>query len=87
MVSCLGHGAGGSPPTPQLGPLVRRVRGWHSTGATLLLAQGVDIRVIQELLGHSSIKIAEGYTHVASKLARDATKRMGKRLFGTPGTP
>jgi len=43
--------------------------------------------VIQELLGHSSIKIAEGYTHVASKLARDATKRMGKRLFGTPGTP
>lgn len=43
--------------------------------------------MIQELLGHSSIKVTEGYTHVASKLTRDATERMGKRLFGTPGTP
>lgn len=64
-----------------------RVHDGRHTAATLLLAQGVDIRVVQELLGHSSIKVTEGYTHVASKLAREATERMGKRLFGTPGTP
>jgi site-specific recombinase XerD len=42
----------------------------------------VDIRVVQEILGHSSIKVTEGYTHVASKLAMDAVKKMGKTLLG-----
>lgn len=33
--------------------------------ATLLLEEDVDIRYIQEMLGHSSINITEIYTHVA----------------------
>lgn len=32
--------------------------------ATFLVNQDVDIRCIQELLGHSSIKTTEIYTHV-----------------------
>ena len=49
---------------------------FRHTFATSLLEADVDIRYIQEMLGHSSINITEIYTHVAMSKQRDilATK-------------
>lgn len=50
--------------------------------ATLLLEEDVDIRYIQQLLGHSSIVTTQIYTHVASKKQRDilTTKHPRNRI-------
>lgn len=47
--------------------------------ATLLLEENVDIRYIQQLLGHSSITTTQIYTHVATAKQRDILTRMHPR--------
>ncbi|MCM1283612.1 MAG: tyrosine-type recombinase/integrase [Muribaculaceae bacterium] len=44
---------------------------FRHTFATSLLEQDVDIRYIQEMLGHSSINVTEIYTHVSIAKQRD----------------
>lgn len=52
----------------------------HST-ATILLAQGVDARVVQELLGHSHVSITLGiYGHVLPSMHEGAINKM-EELF------
>jgi site-specific recombinase XerD len=43
--------------------------------ATDLLSQGVDLRSVQEFLGHSSITATQIYTHVTNKRLRDIHKK------------
>lgn len=57
------------------------VHDMRHTAATLLLAQGVDVATVQEILGHSDIRTTRGYVHVASAMAKAATESMGRALW------
>jgi integrase/recombinase XerD len=43
--------------------------------ATDLLSQGVDLRILQEFLGHRSIMATQIYAHVTSKQLKDIHKK------------
>jgi integrase/recombinase XerD len=45
--------------------------------ATRLLEKGVDIRIVQMLLGHSSIRSTEIYTHLSEPLRRNLRQLLG----------
>jgi integrase len=53
----------------------------HSA-ATFGLDAGTALAVVQELLGHSDIRVTRGYVHVSSALAADGAERVGQALFG-----
>jgi site-specific recombinase XerD len=53
---------------------------FRHTVATLLLRNGADLRVVQELLGHASITMTQRYTHVVKEQMREALERAHPRL-------
>ena len=44
------------------------------TAATLMHQNGVDIRVLQEVLGHANLGTTQIYTHLENKQIQDAMK-------------
>lgn len=57
-----------------------RLHDQRHTFATLTLASGVDIRVVQDILGHEDLATTQIYTHVLSELKRQAAASLGKTL-------
>lgn len=57
----------------------------HSA-ATIGLAEGTALAVVQKLLAHPDIRVTRGYAHVSSALAADGAERIGRALFGPTAT-
>ena len=58
-----------------------RVHDGRHTAGTLLIDQHVHLRVVQEILGHTDIRVTQRYTHVSTDAARDAADRVGAALW------
>ena len=54
--------------------------------ATRLLERGVDVRVVQILLGHASIKSTEIYTHLTEPLRQQVSAKLEELADGLVGT-
>lgn len=57
-----------------------RMHDVRHTAATLLLAAGVDPRVIRDILGHSTVAMTQHYQHVDLTMAADALTRLGAQM-------
>ena len=61
-----------------------RIHDLRHTGATLLLLAGVPVRIVQDLLGHSTSKMTlDIYGHVTATAAREGAERLGQLLDHT----
>ena len=58
------------------------VHAMRHSAATIAIHEGVALAVVQELLGHSDIRVTRDYVDVSSPLARDGAERVGRVLFG-----
>jgi integrase len=53
-----------------------RLHDARHTAATMLLAMGIDPRIVMEILGHSRITVTSRYQHVVEEMHRDAAVKM-----------
>ncbi|EYR62888.1 oxidoreductase [Actinotalea ferrariae CF5-4] len=59
-----------------------RLHDARHTAATLLLVQGVDQRVVMDMLGWTSPTMTARYQHVVPELVEEANRRMSELLWG-----
>ncbi|HXW84599.1 MAG TPA: tyrosine-type recombinase/integrase, partial [Candidatus Binataceae bacterium] len=63
-----------------------RMHDLRHVAATFLIAQGLPLRVVMEVLGHSTIALtANTYGHVQRGMMEDAASRMDALLSGKAG--
>lgn len=58
-----------------------RLHAARHTAASMLVASGADISVVQEILGHSDIRVTRGYVDVAKDLKQQAAVRVAEALL------
>jgi integrase len=58
-----------------------RFHSLRHTAATLHLSQGAHPKVVQEMLGHSTVMLTlDTYSHAIPSLQRDAAQKLGRAL-------
>ncbi|WP_442937483.1 tyrosine-type recombinase/integrase [Nocardioides sp. URHA0020] len=60
-----------------------RLHDARHTAATILLVQGVDKRVVMDLMGWSSEAMLRRYQHVVDELRVEAVRKSTSYLYGT----
>lgn len=63
----------------------RRIHDGRHTAATLLLLEGVDSRVVMDIMGWSQISMLTRYQHVLDSMRQDAIDKVSEAF--TPATP
>lgn len=59
-----------------------KLHGARHTAATILMLQGVDTRVVMDIMGWSQVSTAHNYQHAVEEAQLDAAAKMGTAIWG-----
>ena len=58
---------------------------WHDmrhSSASIMVQNGVSLRVVAEILGHRDTSITQCYAHLSPEHLRESVARIDKKMFG-----